>query len=122
MILQLNFLPNKHTKGMKNFDPSKGKELGKALTGTFPRRTRRAVSVDGGAIVTVIFRFAKVILPRKMVKRFEMGDYNTLKEFIPPQHLLEQYGGECKLTLEDFIKQCENYDSKYKNITKIGGN
>eukprot|EP01117_Protostelium_nocturnum_P020365 TRINITY_DN911_c0_g1_i1.p1 TRINITY_DN911_c0_g1~~TRINITY_DN911_c0_g1_i1.p1 ORF type:complete len:324 (-),score=91.74 TRINITY_DN911_c0_g1_i1:76-942(-) len=102
--------------GLKNFDTSKGKELGKALTGTFPRRVRRAVSVDGGTIMKVIFKLAKAILPRKLVKRFEMGDYETLKEFIPKHALLEQYGGECKLTLEDFIKQCQDYDKKYASI------
>ena len=48
---------------------------------------------------------AKMVLSKKLMKRVENLDEAGLKDLIPSEWLLEEYGGNLKLTVEDYHQQ-----------------
>ena len=58
-------------------------------------------------------KVAKLVSPKKVMKRVLSGDESYLKEEIPSQFLLEEYGGSLKYSAEDFIKDLEEYDREF---------
>ena len=48
---------------------------------------------------------AKMVLSKKLMKRVENLDEAGLKDLIPSEWLLEEYGGNLKLTKEDYQQQ-----------------
>eukprot|EP01117_Protostelium_nocturnum_P020428 TRINITY_DN9183_c1_g1_i1.p1 TRINITY_DN9183_c1_g1~~TRINITY_DN9183_c1_g1_i1.p1 ORF type:complete len:297 (+),score=49.19 TRINITY_DN9183_c1_g1_i1:147-1037(+) len=104
--------------GWNNFDPSPtGKETAQQLQGTFPRRIRDITVVNAGWIFRVALKAAKMVMPKKLMKRVSLGSIEKLKEMVPKNMLLSSHGGDCKLGLEDFIKQLEDYDREFANKT-----
>eukprot|EP00027_Filamoeba_sp_ATCC50430_P009723 CAMPEP_0168559060 /NCGR_PEP_ID=MMETSP0413-20121227/10312_1 /TAXON_ID=136452 /ORGANISM="Filamoeba nolandi, Strain NC-AS-23-1" /LENGTH=178 /DNA_ID=CAMNT_0008590243 /DNA_START=779 /DNA_END=1315 /DNA_ORIENTATION=- len=91
--------------GLKNLDTQHGKEVNNNLTGVLPHRVRKIYVFGGGLIVKVALQVAKMILSKKLMKRLEVVDEETLKDLIPTKWLLEEYGGSFGLKLEDYYQQ-----------------
>jgi len=92
--------------GWSNLDmSSKGRESNRAMQGVFPFRIRVIYAFNGGAIVSALVQAAKLVLPKKLMSRVQLIDVAELKSIVPTKYLLEQHGGECKLTLKDFQQE-----------------
>jgi len=89
--------------GWRNLDmSSKGRESNRAMQGVFPFRIRVIYAFNGGAVLCALVQAAKLVLPKKLMDRVKLIDVAELKSLVPAKYLLEQHGGECKLTLKDF--------------------
>jgi len=88
-------------------NPGPGKAVVKASQHTFPFRMRSMLVVNGGTLLSVFFATVRLLLPKKIVKRFAViSDINQLKEYIPAQYLVPRFGGNASpFEREDFIKQ-----------------
>mmetsp|Transcript_28968 Transcript_28968/g.40770 ORF Transcript_28968/g.40770 Transcript_28968/m.40770 type:complete len:293 (-) Transcript_28968:59-937(-) len=91
--------------GFKNLDMKHGKEVNEALTGVLPRRVRKIYVYGGGLLVKMAMSAAKMVLSKKLMKRVETIDEAGMKDLIPSEWLLEEYGGNLKLTLADYQQQ-----------------
>lgn len=97
--------------GWKNMDmSSEGKEFFSALNGLFPRRVRSLCALNGGALLKVAMKAAKLVMSKKMLKRVDVVDLKQVRELIPPQHLLEEYGGSLKMSFNDVVRQMREND------------
>jgi len=88
MLMDMHDLSWRHM----NFN-SKQRELTNAMQGLFPFRMRSMLAVNGGALISTFLTAAKVILPRKLMKRFKVLDIEQLKDLIPPEYLVPHFGG-----------------------------
>jgi len=92
--------------GWKNVDMSSdAKEFYSAMTGMFPRRVRGMYVVNGGHLTRIVLKAGKLILSKKIMKRISVLDKKGIKELIPPQWLLSELGGTCKLTFDDSVQE-----------------
>lgn len=80
--------------GLRNLDFSaKGREVHGALQGTFPFRVRAMMVINGGFVVSALMTGAKLVLPKKLYDRIKLLDPSDLKDLIPMEYLLPEYGG-----------------------------
>mmetsp|Transcript_4702 Transcript_4702/g.6560 ORF Transcript_4702/g.6560 Transcript_4702/m.6560 type:complete len:293 (+) Transcript_4702:72-950(+) len=87
---------------LSNLDFSNGKEINDAMTGVFPRRIRKFVVINGGIMLRAAVKAAKLILSKKMMKRVEILE--DLSSIVAPQNILAEYGGNLKITIDDFYQ------------------
>jgi len=91
--------------GLSNIDLSpKGIEYSKALSGLFPKRIRKVYLLNGGWLLKLISEGAKLVLSKKLCERVEMTTQEGLKNYIPEQWLLTEYGGKCTFTSADWVE------------------
>jgi len=89
--------------GFKNIDLSlKGRDIMMSMQGVFPFRFREIIIINGGLVVKAILAAAKIILPQKLMDRVKLLKESDLSQIIPPQNLLQRYGGVTPFWFEDF--------------------
>mmetsp|Transcript_15939 Transcript_15939/g.22178 ORF Transcript_15939/g.22178 Transcript_15939/m.22178 type:complete len:369 (-) Transcript_15939:96-1202(-) len=88
---------------MRNLETSK--ELNEAMTGVLPRRIRKMYVLNGGFLIRMLMQAGKYILPKKLMKRVELLDMDQLRDLVPPEWLLKEYGGQLTLGLDDFYRE-----------------
>lgn len=93
--------------GLCNIDiSSKGREVHAALQGTFPFRIRAMMVVNGSWVISALLTAAKLVLPKKLYDRIKLMDASALKELIPDQYLLPQFGGSAPpFTYVEYLKE-----------------
>jgi len=100
--------------GWHNVDFSaKGREISKMVQGTFPTRIRSLLLVNCGALIGALTTAAKLVLPRKLMKRVKHVNIEELQQIIPPQYLLPQYGGQSvEYGLPEHYKEVMEYEER----------
>lgn len=88
---------------MRNLETSK--ELTESMTGVLPRRIRKMYVLNGGFLIRMLMQAGKYILPKKLMKRVDMLDMDQLRDLVPPQWLLKEYGGQLDMGLDHFYKE-----------------
>jgi len=97
--------------GLRNLDISaKGRESHSALQGTFPFRVRSMLVVNGGFFINALMTGAKLALPKKLYDRIKLMSASDLKDHIPMDNLLPQFGGSAPPF---------TFDVYYQEIQKI---
>lgn len=105
--------------GLSNVDLTpKGVEFSKALSGVFPKRIRKVYLVNGGWLLKVIFEGAKLILSKKLVERVEVGTADGLRNLVPAEHLLTDYGGKFNLSIRDWVEQLKKDEEVQEKAKK----
>jgi len=61
----------------------------------------------------------KLILPKKMLKRINVVSNDELKDLVPDKWLLQEYGGSLNFTIQDVIKQMEEFTESVRNKNQI---
>jgi len=91
-------------------------EYSKALSGVFPKRIRQVFLTNGGWLLKLISEGAKLVLSKKLSERVENVTQEALKNIIPEDWLLSEYGGKCEYTVnhwvENVIKEQEKEDKE----------
>jgi hypothetical protein len=86
--------------GWKNIDlSSKGRESNKALNNVFPKRIRKMYVVNQGPLFSAAFTAAKLVLPKKLVKRVQIITHEELLDLIPEHSLHPKYGGKLDVSI-----------------------
>jgi len=100
--------------GWNNVDFSaKGREISRMVQGMFPTRIRALFLVNCGPLVSALSTAAKLVLPGKMMKRTKHISVEDLKDLIPPQYLLPQYGGQSvEYGLPEAVKEVEVHEER----------
>jgi len=93
--------------GLANIDISaKGREIYGAMQGTFPVRVRSMMVVNGNWLVSALMSAAKLVLPKKLYDRIKLMDVSRLKDLIPHDNLLPQFGGSApSFTYVEYLKE-----------------
>jgi hypothetical protein len=109
--------------GLRNVDlSSKGREFTNAVSGLTPKRVRKIYLVNVSAMLRLVLKIAKLVLPRKMTKRMHVVyDYSELKETIEDKYLHTMYGGSMSIdnVPEFYYKQLKDTEHLWKsgNVT-----
>jgi len=100
--------------GWNNVDfSSKGREISRMVQGMFPTRIRALFLVNCGPLVSALSTAAKLVLPGKMMKRVKHISVEDLKDLIPPQYLLPQYGGQSReYGLPEAVKEVMEHEER----------
>jgi len=90
--------------GFRNIDLSpKGREILKSMQGIFPFRITEIILINGGMLISVMIAAAKLVLPRKFMDRLTV--LKGLQQVIPPQSLLQHYGGTAPIWFDEFLNE-----------------
>jgi len=100
--------------GWNNVDfSSKGREISRMVQGTFPTRIRALLMINCGPLVNALSTAAKLVLPRKMMKRVKHLSVEELKDIIPPHYLLPQYGGQsAEFGMAEAVKEVVEHEER----------
>jgi len=99
--------------GLSNIDLSpKGIEYSKALSGLFPKRIRKVYLINGGWLLKLISEGAKLVLSKKLCDRVEVTSPEGLKNCIPEEWLLAEYGGKCGFNVHEWIEDVRSIEEK----------
>lgn len=105
--------------GLSNIDLSpKGIEYSKALSGLFPKRIRKVYLLNGGWLLKLISEGAKLVLSKKLCERVEMTTQEGLKNNIPAEWLLTEYGGKSTFTSADWVESALKDEEKWAREEK----
>jgi len=105
--------------GLSNIDLSpKGIEYSKALSGLFPKRIRKVYLTNGGWLLKLISEGAKLVLSKKLCERVEVINQDGLKDNIPSEWLLADYGGKCAYTPADWVEDGKKDEEKWAKDDK----
>lgn len=95
-------------------------EYSKALSGVFPKRIRKVYLTNGGWLLKLISEGAKLVLSKKLSDRVETISQDALKNVIPEEWLLSEYGGKNEYTVKDWVdsvrKEEEKGDKEHQRI------
>lgn len=83
---------------------SKGREWSKAMTGIFPKRMRAVYLTGGGAFLKAAWEVGKHVLAKKLVERMRFVNSEQLRDEIPENWLLTEYGGKLDVDIENWIQ------------------
>jgi len=93
-------------------------EYSKALSGVFPKRIRKVYLMNGGWLLKLISEGAKLVLSKKLSDRVETVHQDALKQLIPDEWLLRDYGGSSDYTVntwvDNVIKEQEKEDKEHQ--------
>jgi hypothetical protein len=105
--------------GLSNIDLSpKGVEYSKALSGLYPKRIRKVYLLNGGWLLKLIYEGAKLVLSKKLCERVEATTADGLKNAIPEEWLLAEYGGKDTFTTADWVEGIKKDEEKWSKDDK----
>jgi len=87
-------------------------EYSKALSGVFPKRIRKVYLTNGGWLLKLISEGAKLVLSKKLCDRVETIHQDGLKQAIPEEWLLTEYGGKNEYTVKDWVESVRKEEDK----------
>jgi len=86
--------------GWRNIDLSKqGREINQSMSSNFPKRVRAIYVINYGLLFQAALFAARLIIPKKILKRVHIITLEELKDLISEEYLHPKYGG--KLVLDD---------------------
>jgi len=105
--------------GLNNVDLSpKGIEFSKALSGVFPKRIRKVFVLNGGWLLKLISEAAKLVLNKKLSERLEISNVEGLRNLVPVEWLMADYGGKCNMSVKEWVQEVLRDEEKWEKASK----